>query len=406
MAVATKKRIQLAPAFKSAYQSNDRYRVLYGGAGSGKSHFMAQETLINMMQDNRYSYLVVRKTSKSIRISVFRLLVEMISEYNLNHLFHINRTEMSITCSSGASLITSGLDDVEKLKSVANINRIWVEEASEITEKDFSQLDLRMRGTSEIGYQMTLTFNPVSELHWLKKRFFDVGDEQAFVLKTTYEDNPFLDDKYIQTLMAMKEQDYQYYKIYALGEWGSIGNLVYTNWERQDLSDIKSTFDNHFNGLDFGFSSDPTAFVRVHLDSKRKIIYVVDELYMYEQHIDGLADELKKRIPYDYVTADSSEPRSIADLKRHGIKALPAKKGPGSVEHGIKWLQGHKIIVDDKCVHTIQELTSYKWREDKDGNAIAKPVDDNNHILDALRYALEPEMAQNKMTVQLFKHGI
>ena len=158
--------VQLAPAFKSAYQSNDRYRVLYGGAGSGKSHFMAQETLINMLQDNRYSYLVVRKTSKSIRISVFRLLVEMISEYNLNHLFRINRTEMSVTCSNGASLIPSGLDDVEKLKSVANINRIWVEEASEITEKDFSQLDLRMRGTSEVGYQMTLTFNPVSELHW------------------------------------------------------------------------------------------------------------------------------------------------------------------------------------------------------------------------------------------------
>lgn len=384
--------IQLAPAFKSAYRANDRYRVLYGGAGSGKSHFMAQETLINMLQDGRYSYLVVRKTSKSIRISVFRLLVEMISEYNLNHLFRINRTEMSVTCSNGASLITSGLDDVEKLKSVANVNRIWIEEASEITEKDFSQLDLRMRGTSEIGYQMSLTFNPVSELHWLKKRFFDVGDEQAYVLKTTFKDNPFLDDKYIQTLKAMEEQDYQYYKIYALGEWGSIGNLVYTNWEKQDLSDIKGTFDNHFNGVDFGFSSDPTAFIRVHLDSKRKIIYIVDELYMYEQHIDKLADELNKMIPNEYVTADSSEPRSIADLKRHGVRALPAKKGPGSVEHGIKWLQGHKIIVDEHCVNTIQELTSYKWREDKDGNTIAKPVDDNNHLLDALRYGLESEM--------------
>ena len=204
----------------------------------------------------------------------------------------------------------------------------------------------------------------------------------------------------------MEQQDYQYYKIYALGEWGSIGNLVYTNWEKQDLSDVKDSFDNHFNGLDFGFSSDPTAFIRVHLDSKRKIMYVVDELYLYEQHIDKLAEELSTRIPDEYVTADSSEPRSIADLKRHGIKALPAKKGPGSVEHGIKWLQGHKIIVDSSCINTIQELTSYKWREDKDGNTIAKPVDDNNHLLDALRYALEPEMAQNRMTVQLFKHGI
>ena len=406
MAVATKKRIQLAPAFKSAYQSKDRYRILYGGAGSGKSHFMAQETLINMMQDDRHSYLVVRKTSKSIRISVFRLLVEMISEYSLNHLFRINKTEMSITCSNGSSLITSGLDDVEKLKSVANINRVWVEEASEITEKDFSQLDLRMRGTSEIGYQMTLTFNPVSELHWLKKRFFDVGDKQAFVLKTTFKDNPFLDDEYIDTLHAMEKQDYQYYKIYALGEWGSIGNLVYTNWKKEDLSKIKSAFDNYFNGIDFGFASDPTAFIRVHLEKKRKRIYVTDEMYLVEEHMDSLADKLSKRIGQEYITADSSEPRSIADLKRRGVRALGAKKGPGSVEHGIKWLQGYEIIVDNHCTNMIKELTSYKWREDKDGNTIAKPVDDNNHLLDALRYALESEMTQDKIRVQLFKHGI
>lgn len=394
-------KIQLAPAFKLAYQSKARYRILFGGAGSGKSHFMAQETLINMLEDSRYSYLVVRKTSKSIRISVFRLLVEMISEYNLNHLFHINRTEMSVTCTNGASLITSGLDDVEKLKSVANINRIWVEEASEITEKDFSQLDLRMRGTSEIGYQMTLTFNPVSELHWLKKRFFDVGDEQAFVMKSTFKDNPFLDEEYITTLKAMEEQDYQYYRIYALGEWGSIGNLVYNNWEKQDLSDVKDTFDNHFNGLDFGFSSDPTAFVRAHLDTKRKILYIVDEMYLVEEHMDSLASKLNQKIPSEYVTCDSSEPRSISDLKRHGVRAVGAKKGPGSVEHGIKWLQGHKIIVDNQCTNTVKELTSYKWREDKDGNTIAKPVDDNNHILDALRYGLESEMINEDKGIEM-----
>lgn len=128
------------------------------------------------------------------------------------------------------------------------------------------------------------------------------------------------------------------------------------------------------------------------MDSKRKIIYVTDELYLYEQHIDKLAEELNGIIPGEYVTADSSEPRSIADLKRRGVRALPAKKGPGSVEHGIKWLQGHKVIVDNSCINTIQELTSYKWREDKDGNTIAKPVDDNNHLLDALRYGLESEM--------------
>src|SRR5690625_1161667 len=131
--------ITLNPAFKKAKKSNARYRILYGGAGSGKSHYVAQETLLNMLSSRNYSYLIVRKTGKSIRNSVFRLLAEMISEMELHSLFRINKTEMTITCVTGSSLITSGLDDVEKLKSVANINRIWVEEASEITEKDLNK---------------------------------------------------------------------------------------------------------------------------------------------------------------------------------------------------------------------------------------------------------------------------
>ena len=398
--------ININAAYKPATKTKARYRVLYGGAGSGKSHFVAQEVLLNMMSNKEYSYLVVRKTGKSIRNSVFRLLTEMINDNNLSGYFEINKTEMTIMCVTGASLITSGLDDVEKLKSVANINRIWVEEASEITETDFNQLDLRLRGLSKIGYQLTLTFNPISETHWLKKSFFDIGRPDSYVLKTTYKDNNFLDDQYIRTLMELEKQDYQYFRIYALGEWGSIGNIIYSNWRKQDLSDISGTFDNLYNGLDFGFADDPTAFIRVHLDNKRKKIYILEEFALRGLFIDDIAAELKDRINGEYITCDSSEPRSISDLKRNGIKALAAKKGPGSVEHGIKWLQGHEIIVDPSCVETINELSSYKWKEDKDGNVIAKPVDTNNHILDALRYALESEMVGNQLKVQLFKHGI
>lgn len=381
-------------AYKKAKFSKARYRVLYGGAGSGKSHFVAQETLLNMLSDKRYSYLVVRKTGKSLRNSVFRLLCDLISEYDISSAFTINKTEMSIICKTGASLITSGLDDVEKLKSIANINRIWVEEASEITEKDFNQLDLRLRGLSELGYQLTLTFNPISELHWLKRSFFDLGRSDSFVIKTTYKDNDFLDDSYIKTLMELEKQDYQYYRIYALGDWGSLGNLIFTNWEKQEFD--PGAFDNYFNGLDFGFADDPTAFIRVHHDKKRKTIYVIDEFYKRSEFIDEIAGELKQIIRQELITCDSSEPRSIADLKRHGIRAIPAKKGPGSIEHGIKWLQSHKIIVHPRCSETIKELTSYKWREDKDGNVIPKPVDINNHLIDALRYALEMESTERK----------
>lgn len=403
MTTKIKKQIKINVVYKKAKKSKNRYRVLYGGAGSGKSHFVGQEVLLNMMSSKEYSYLVVRKTGKSIRNSVFRLLSEMIRDYELTSYFNINKTDMAITCVTGSSLITSGLDDVEKLKSVANINRIWVEEASEITEKDFNQLDLRLRGQSKVGYQLTLTFNPISELHWLKKSFFDVGRNGAFVLKTTFKDNNFLDARYIQTLNDLKEQDYQYYRIYALGEWGSLGNVIYSNWEKQDLSAVKDTFDNHYNGIDWGFGDDPTAFVRVHYDKTRKIIYILDEFTKRGQFIDDIAATLHKRIGNELVTCDSSEPRSVADLRRNGIKALAAKKGAGSIEHGIKWLQGHKIIVDVKCTEMIKELSTYKWKEDKDGNVIPKPVDKDNHLLDSLRYALESEMKNEKIQLKTFK---
>jgi len=138
---------------------------------------------------------------------------------------------------------------------------------------------------------MTLTFNPISELHWLKRVFFDIGDDNAFILKTTYLDNPFLDDKYRETLERLKEQDYQYWRIYANGDWGSLGNLIFSNWEKQDFD--YNQFDNYFNGLDWGFADDPTAFIRVHYEKKSKTIYVVDELYRRAEFIDEIAAELK-----------------------------------------------------------------------------------------------------------------
>ena len=350
-----------------------------------------------MLSSPDYSYLVVRKTNRSIRHSVYQLIINLISEYNLNKYFTINKNDMSITCTTGSRLITSGLDDVEKLKSISGINRIWVEEASEISEGDFSQLDLRMRGHNPYGHQMTLTFNPISELHWIKRKFFDVGMKDSFILKTTYKDNAFLDQAYIDRLERLVDEDLQFHRIYTLGEWGSLGNLIFTNWEKQDLSQVQASFDNIHNGLDWGFADDPLAFIRCHYDSTRRTLYIFDELHMKGAHNDESAAEVLNLISREIVICDSAEPKSIADYKRHGVNALPSKKGPGSVEHGVRWLQGQKIIVDEKCINTIKELSSYKWREDKDGNIQPKPVDLNNHFIDALRYALEPVMSEKKL---------
>lgn len=384
-------------AFKRAKATKCRYRILYGGAGSGKSHYAGQETILNMLSSGEYAYLVVRKTNKSIKNSVYKLLMDVINEAELGSYFQCNRSDMSITCVTGSRLITSGLDDVEKLKSVTGINRILVEEASEISEADFEQLDLRLRGVNRVGHQLTMMFNPISELHWIKKRFFDVGVNDCFIMKSTYKDNSFLDEAYIRKLEGLEQQDYQYYRIYTLGEWGTLGNLVFSNWRKEDLSEMAERFDNHYNGLDFGFADDPAAFVRVHLDSSRKIVYIINEIYRRGAHIDELADDIKGLVDGgELVICDSAEPRSISDLRRHGVNARGAKKGKGSIEHGIKWLQSYEIVVDHGCVNMIKELSGYKWREDKDGNVIPKPIEFNNHLIDGLRYGLESAMGGRK----------
>lgn len=389
-------KIKMTPAYKKAHSSKARYNILYGGAGSGKSVYMAQRIIMDILKDKKYRWLCVRKVGRSIKNSVFAELLGVINENDLENLFKINQSSMEITCINGAKIITSGLDDVGKLKSIKGINRIWIEEANEVTEKDFRQLDLRMRGKKNMagyaGFQMTMTFNPISELHWLKRVFIDIGMKNSFVLKTTYKDNPFLDEQYIRTLLELEKQDYQYYKIYCLGEWGSLGNLVYSKWVKKDLSKRSPQFDNIYNGLDWGFSNDPTAFVRIHIDKARKEIYIFKDFYMRESHIDEIATELKPIIGNETITCDSSEPRSIADLQRHSLNAVGAKKGSGSLEHGIKQIKGYNLIVDENCVDTINELSTYKMREDKDGNVLGKPLDQNNHIMDALRYSLESEL--------------
>ena len=381
------------PAFKKAAKSKARYKILYGGAGSGKSHYIAQKILLDISTRSKYNVLAIRKVHNTIRLSLFAMFEKIIKENGIEKLFVVHQGDMSIKSKlTGNKIVFSGLDNVEKLKSIADVNTIWIEEATDITHKDFDQLDLRLRGVSKWKHEIYMSFNPISEIHWIKRRFFDIGVKDSFILKTTYKDNLYVGEKFLEVLNRLKEDDYQYFRIYALGEWGSIGNLVFKNWRTEDLSDVMAEFDNYFNGLDWGFSVDPLAFVRLHYDKKRKKIYITDEIFGTEIDFDWLAIELKKRIKNEVVTVDSSEPRSKNELIRRGINAVGAVKGAGSVEHGIKWLKQHEIIIDKKCQNVINEFGLYKWKEDKYGLVLPKPVDAYNHGIDALRYALEDEM--------------
>lgn len=222
-------------AFNRAYlpllqNDESRYLVLYGGAGSGKSVFAAQRLLVRLMERPGRNLLVARAVAATHRDSTYALFRQVISRWGLEGLFRYTEGDLRITCKNGNAVIFKGLDDPEKLKSVTfprgELTDVWIEEASELTEAQFNQLDLRLRGRGE-RKQITLTFNPVSSMHWLKGRFFDREDPRAVVLKTTYKDNAFLDQDYIRTLEGYRESDPYFYQVYCLGEWGVLGRSVF-----------------------------------------------------------------------------------------------------------------------------------------------------------------------------------
>lgn len=205
----------------------NRYLILYGGAGSGKSVAAAQKLIIRMLEERGHKFLVLRKVANTIRNSVWSLLRGTMADWGVSHLFKVNKSDMDITCANGNQIVFAGLDDVEKLKSIHGITGMWVEEASELLQEDFQQLDLRLRGFTKNYKQIMVSFNPISITHWLKDVFFDKRKPNATVVHTTYLDNMFIDDEYKRTLESLKEQDPYYYMVYALGEWGIVGNTVF-----------------------------------------------------------------------------------------------------------------------------------------------------------------------------------
>lgn len=219
------------PLFRPYLTDNThRYLILYGGAGSGKSVFAVQRFLYRLLTLPLCNILVVRAVAATNRDSTYALFRQVISRWGLSELFSCKDSDLRISCANGNSVIFKGLDDTEKLKSITfpkgELTDIWIEEASEILEEDFNQLDVRLRGKGA-HKQMVLTFNPVSVLHWLKLRFFDRKDPRAVVLKSTYKDNQFLDEDYKRTLEGYKDTDPYYYSVYCLGEWGVLGQTIF-----------------------------------------------------------------------------------------------------------------------------------------------------------------------------------
>lgn len=383
-----------------------RTQIYYGGSSSGKSWFLAQRCVLDVLSGGR-NYLVCRQVARTIRSSVFQQVERVIREAELLPYFNVNKSDAVITCRNGYQIIFAGLDDTEKIKSIVPavgvITDIWVEESTETGSRSVKDLYKRQRGGDEqIQKRMILSFNPIMKTHWIYDEHFKNiawADNQTqytsdglSILKTTYLDNRFLTEQDRYDLE--NERDKYYRDVYTLGNWGVLGNVIFTNWEVRDLSDMRNQFTNPRNGLDFGFSSHPAAVIQTHYDSKNKTIYIYNELYSTGLTNDLLAAEVIRMIGSEYVVCDSAEPKSIVELQQHKVTAVAAKKGKDSVNFGIDWLMQQNIVVDSQCINTRNELQSYKWKEDGNGNAMRVPVDANNHIMDALRYAYEYDMIE------------
>lgn len=390
-------------------------QIFYGGSSSGKSYFLAQRCVIDMLRGG-HNYLCVRKVARYIRKSTFNEITKAINFFKAGKLFTINSTDMVITCINGFQILFVGLDDVEKVKSITPsksvITDIWVEEATETTYDDVAQLRKRLRGVAQVSKRIILSFNPVYKTHWIYTEYFNgrwedsdtsyKGDKLS-ILKTTYKDNEFLAPEDVDELEG--EKDPYYRDVYTNGNWGVLGDVIFTNWHTEDLS--SKEYDDYCNGVDFGYARDPAAIVRCHIDKRRNKLYIMDAHYVRKATNDILAAEIKRICCDDVVMCDEAEPKSIQELRNYGIQAIPAPKGKDSINFGIQYLRKMQIIIDVSLTEAINEFTVYQWQQDKEGNTIPKPVDRDNHIIDALRYALAYEMgwipntAQSKMRMPL-----
>lgn len=380
-----------------------RYRVVKGSRASKKSKTTALWYITNMMAYPGANTLVVRKTYRTLHDSCFTELKWAINRLGVADHWDIKESPLEMTYKpTGQKIYFRGLDDPLKVTSitvdVGNLCWMWIEEAYEImNEDDFNILDESIRGQVDEGLfkQITLTFNPWNEHHWMKKRFFDAEyDPDILALTTNYLINEFLDAADRKVFETMKVQNPRRYRVAGLGDWGIVDGLIFENWQEKafdidvirQMQSIKSSF-----GLDFGYTNDPSALWCGFVDISNKIIYVFDEMYEKGMSNERIYTKVTKMgYAKERITADSAEPKSIDRLRELGLSRIrKARKGKDSINSGIDFIQDFKIIIHPRCVNFLTEISNYTWAIDKFGKKLNKPIDDFNHLMDAMRYALE-----------------
>ena len=405
-----------------------RYRIVKGGRGSKKSYTTALWFISNMMKLKDSNLLVVRKVFDTHRGSTFAQLKTAMKRLKVSHFWKCTTSPMEMTyLPTGQKIIFRGLDDPLKITSVTvevgYLCWAWFEEMYQVeNEDDFNKVDMSIRGAvpEHLFKQITCTFNPWSETHWLNDRFFKCGAEDrnslitkglaihkntndVLAMTTNFRANEFLDEADLNVFRTMELENPKRFEVEGNGNWGICEGAVFYRWEIREFDVNELIKSGRFEtclGLDFGFTNDPTAFIASLVDVENKEIYVFDEHYekgMFNEDIVKMIEY--KGFAKSKITADSAEEKSIKWMKRNGLPRIRSSvKGPDSIIYGIQYLQGYKVYILPKCKNFIVEIKNYIWDTDKKtGKALNKPIDDYNHLLDAWRYSVEELATKGKI---------
>jgi len=372
---------------------------LSGGRGSGKSSFVAMEILLGLMKNRDANAIVYRKVAATLRESVMEQMLWAADQLGIGQNIKIKLSAMEIVLLPGGQrILFRGADDPGKAKGIklrkGFFGYLWFEELAEFAGME----DVRsikasvLRGSR--GAKTFYTYNPPpGGRHWVNREALTVREDRIGH-HSTYLDMPrkWLGEDFIAEAEAMRNANERVWRQVYLGESAGNGAQVFENVRLRTISGQEIEGMERFAcGLDFGFAVDPDAFVKVCYAPGEKRLFVTDEFCGVRVGIDRLAEEVAERANAATVRCDSADPRMIQELRSRGINAVGAKKGPGSVEHGIRWLQERaEIVIDPKrCPWTAKEFCGYEYDTDGDGNFIAEYPDRDNHMIDAARYALE-----------------
>lgn len=367
--------VKINQAFYEALHWNKRFINLYGGAGSGKSYFAAQKIVYRCLQEPGHNILVCRKVKATMRNSTFALIKSILADMQISDLCTVNDTRLEFQFYNGSKILNIGIDDPEKMKSITDITSVWGEEATDFSIQDFNQLDLRLRGETKYYKQFILTYNPVSVYHWIKEQHHDKPDPRRLIIQTTYKDNEYIDDEYSEVLTNISDPTYK--QIYEKGEWGDItDDLIYPSYK---VAEIQGEPIHTYYGLDFGYNN-PTALIRI--DETKNDIYASESLYRTHLTNADLIDMLRPIVgSVTNVYCDAAEPNRIEELRRAGIRAVPARK---DVALGIDYIKRFNINIHPVSVNLLDEIRNYRWLSGKD----KQPIKFKDHGMDAMRYAV------------------